>query len=289
MTGDLATGDPVTGDPVTGVPAPGRARRRAQRLSSYAADYAADYGFESVLVRYRHRLVADLVRDLRPATVVEVGCGLDLLVDAVRHLETRVGTRFFGRWVVVEPDPAFAAPAEAAARSDARLAVVRGFAEDAVGEVARRLGPGNVADLVVCASLLHELDDPARVLGAVRSLSGPATVVHVSVPNAGSLHRRLARSMGLIGDVHQPSERNRRFGQPHVFDRDSLAATLASAGFDIVRTGGAFVKPFDHRHMEQVPFLTPDLLDGLYELGRELPELAAEIYADARLAAPAPP
>ncbi|MDA8269779.1 MAG: methyltransferase domain-containing protein [Actinomycetota bacterium] len=260
---------------------------RAERLSHYAATYGADYGFEGVLVAYRHRMLVDLVREHRPATVVEVGCGMEPLVDAVRQREaTGTPCPLFEKWVIVEPDASFADRAEASAGRDRRVTVIRGFVEDVAGEVVSRCGQG--ADLVVCSSLLHELEDPDVLLSALRRIAGPTTLVHVSVPNAGSLHRRLARAMGMIDDIHQLSERNHRFMQHHVYDRASFADVLTNAGFEIVHSGGAFAKLFDHHHMERVPFLTPELLDGLYELGQELPDLAAEIYANMRLPAPEP-
>jgi hypothetical protein len=57
---------------------------------------------------------------------------------------------------------------------------------------------------------------------------------------------------------------------------------LASAGFSVRDSGGYFLKPFTHAQMESIAALmTPDILDGLWQLGRELPDLASEIFVDA--------
>ena len=45
---------------------------------------------------------------------------------------------------------------------------------------------------------------------------------------------------------------------------------------------GYFLKPFTHAQMESMAsVMTPEVLDGLWHLGRELPDLASEIFVDA--------
>jgi hypothetical protein len=105
------------------------------------------------------------------------------------------------------------------------------------------------------------------------------------VSNAYSLHRRLAAESGLIDDVHDLSERNRDLAQYRVFDLDSLRAVVTAAGFAPHEAGGICLKPFTNAQMAQVlPLLPTDVLRGLERLGRQLPELASEIYVNARIA-----
>jgi hypothetical protein len=59
---------------------------------------------------------------------------------------------------------------------------------------------------------------------------------------------------------------------------------VAAAGFEIEGSGGIMLKPFTHAQMESLPFTTPSLLSGLELLGSELPDLAAEVYVEARVA-----
>ena len=43
-----------------------------------------------------------------------------------------------------------------------------------------------------------------------------------------------------------------------------------------------FVKPFTHSQMEKIASdLGSEVLDGLYRLGQEIPDLASEIFAEA--------
>jgi hypothetical protein len=154
--------------------------------------------------------------------------------------------------------------------------------EDAVEQVAD-LFPDKV-EAAICSGVLPEVPQPAQMLRAIRFVIQPSGGrLHVNVPNALSLHRRLARAMDLIPDEWTMSERNVALRQFVVFDADALSGLVKAAGFTIEETGGIMLKPFTHAQMEALPFETPALLHGLDLLGSELPDLAAELYVEAHV------
>lgn len=240
----------------------------AQRdLGDYVAQYRT-LPFEPVQVGYRRRLVLERIAAHRPGRLLEIGCGEWPLFCELPGLES----------VVIEPTPAFAAHARMLAADRPEATVVEGLAESvdpaAVGDF----------DLVVLSCLLHEVPDPQRLLAAARSFCRPRGVLHVNVPNARSLHRLLAVAMGLIADPATTSATQRRMQQRGIYDGESLAAELRTAGFAVRERGGIFVKPFTHAQMQRLVddgFLTPELLDGLAALAGTHPELASELWMDA--------
>ena len=248
----------------------GTAAKQA-RIERYALAYEHDYDFEAVMVAARQRQVAAFLAARRPRIVVEAGCGTELLCRRAEELDIP-----FERWVIVEPSRRFAAGARARACASGRVAVVESFLEDAVVAVTDEGGAG--ADVVICSSLLHEVSEPAHFLAAARELLAADGHLYVDVPNARSLHRRLARGMGLIAHETELSGRNRALAQDRVFDADSLRAELSAAGFRILEEGGYFLKPFTSAQMADLAFLDARMADGLCEIGRELPDLAAEIF-----------
>lgn len=251
---------------------------RDERLARYEQDYVQDYGYEERLVRARSRLTAAWLNELAPRRVVEVGCGR-------RPLFGQVSLDSLERWVVVEPAASFARAAAELAEGDSRLAVVRGFFELSRGRIHEELG--GRADAVIIDSLLHEIPDPGPMLGAARELLADDGVLHVSVPNAHSLHRRLALAMKLVDDVHELGARNLQLAQARVYDPFSLRAAIEDAGFEVFETGGHTIKPFTNAQMQTLEeTLGSALLDGLEGLAEQLPELAAEIHVRAR---PRPP
>jgi len=245
-------------------------------ISRYTSAYLADYGFESVMVHYRRRLLLERLARYSPETVIEIGCGAELLYS--HHVEKAGPVR---SWVIVEPGRHFADMARASNLPN--LHVIHDFLENAVGQIGHFLP--TAPQFIICSSVLHEVPDAGRLLHAIAEVMEEQTLLHVNVPSASSFHRRLAKSMGLVTDLKAMSDRNRQLLQQRVYDRDDLRADLHKAGLDVVEQGGYFIKPFTHRQMENIAeVLGKDVLDGLYELGKEHPEWASEIYAEARKA-----
>jgi 2-polyprenyl-3-methyl-5-hydroxy-6-metoxy-1,4-benzoquinol methylase len=244
------------------------------RAQTYTNAYQADYTFEAVMVRVRQRATIALLPIRPDLVVVEVGCGMDLLVERAAR------ERAFERWVIVEPSVSFAATARERMAHESRVHVVEGFFEEAGEEI--RTECGRSPDVVVCSSVLHEVDDPAALLTQARQLLEPSGRLIVNVPNAQSIHRRLAVAMGLTDSAADLSERNHQLGQPRVFDAVGLASLLVATGFRVTESGGYFFKPFTHAQMADLGFLDATMVAGLEQLGTEFPELASEIYAVGR-------
>lgn len=247
-------------------------RTEQDRIGEYETAYVTDFGFEAEMVHYRQRLVCDFLVKAAPRHVVEIGCGDDLL--AARYADAG-GT--WDSWTIVEPVEAFS---KAALASDLpNLVVHTGFFED----VAEQLT--TPPDAIICSGLLHEVPDVQELCRAIAGVMGSETVLHVNVPNATSMHRRLAQAMGLIDDLKTLSARNQSLQQPRVFDSVSLRALLTECGFAVGEEGGHLVKPFTHQQMYACTgHLGREVLDGLFELGKTTPEWASEIWAESKLA-----
>jgi SAM-dependent methyltransferase len=118
--------------------------------------------------------------------------------------------------------------------------------------------------------------DALSVLTKMKSLLRPHGRLHIVVPNARSLHRRIAYYMNLIEDVHELSDRDRLLGHARVYDKECLFDELKECGFSILHWEGIFLKPFPNDLMSP---LDKGILHGLYQIGRELPDYCAHIYA----------
>lgn len=245
-------------------------------IGAYQAAYASTYDFEAVQVRFRREAVLDSLLSRKPRRVVEIGCGMEPLLP---HYLAANGSGI-DWWVVVEPAPMFAESARAVARDRTGMAVVEDFFGSAVANrIVREYGH---AGFVVCSGLLHEVADPMDLLRAIRIVMGDEALVHVNVPNASSLHRRLAKAMGLIQELETLSDRNLQLQQHRVYSLATLQRDLRAAGLRPVEDGGILMKPFTHAQMSiVVDAIGSDFLAGLAVLGRELPELSSEIFVNA--------
>jgi SAM-dependent methyltransferase len=241
-------------------------------LADYERAYAAS-DFEAVQARLRKRQLLSTLQAWRPRRILEVGCGDDPLFAHWQGFE---------RCVVVEPGASFARAARRAAQNDPRVRIVQAPMEDA----APSLRSENF-DAVIASGLLHEVPDAAALMHALAVQCAPHTRVHVNVPNARSLHRLLALEMGLISDLFERSDNQRRLQQPRTFDLDSLGALCREAGFEVIEHGSYFIKPFTHVQMarlQSIDLLDERMLDGLWSLEKHLPGLGSEVFVHLRRA-----
>lgn len=242
------------------------------RIRDYEKQYMQDYGFEKVMVWARQKYIETLVRRLQPAAVMEVGCGFDQLFTRVADVSS------IKKWIIVEPAEVFSTAAREKLKEDTRVEVIRGFVEDVITDA-----DSMRVDLCICAGLLHEVEHPDQILRAAKRSLGKGGVLHVSVPNAKSFHRLLAVEMGLISSPFALSDRNVALSQYHVFDATSLCSLAGGVGLDCWEAGAYFIKPFTHSQMEKViDGIGAEVLEGLWHMGCRYPELASEIFVNAR-------
>lgn len=97
----------------------------------------------------------------------------------------------FDEYTIVEPVKEFLENAKKVLHGRKKITYVYGYFKDKIDEISQ-----SAYDLIIVSGLLHEVDDPERLLNAVRAVSTTQTVVHINVPNACSIHRILAYEAG---------------------------------------------------------------------------------------------
>jgi len=118
-----------------------------------------------------------------------------------------------------------------------RITAVQGDAD----QLGTLVSPAS-ADIVLCHSMLEEVDDPAAVMGAIASVLRPGGIASIVVANrcgavlARVLAGQMAAATALLEDApgEAPGERRR-------FDADSAAALMRSAGFTVEAIAGVRV------------------------------------------------
>lgn len=238
-------------------------------------DYSGRYllpGFEEYKVLYRRRKILEIVEAEKPTNILEIGCGYEPLFQYVKDVS----------FTVVEPADAFYERAAMLAQDEAsdRVKCIHGFFEEKIDELTDDF------DMIICSSLLHEVEYPDRLLQAIAKCADQHTIVHINVPNANSMHRLLGQAIGMLSDIHDKSEGNIAFQQNNVFDMESLEKIVINNGLNVLERGSFFVKPFSHAQMYEMMkqgILNDQVLDGLYQLGEVMPAFGSEIYVNCRL------
>ena len=190
------------------------------------------------------------------ARVIELGYGVGLMTRALRTRGVPIE--------VLEGSPRLAA--EARARHP-ELIVHEGMFESFV--------PDEPVDAVLALHVAEHVDEPRSLLGHLATWLKPGGKLVVVVPNAESLHRRLAVRMALQERLDSLSPRDHLVGHQRVYTMDELREDVESAGLHVERELGWFVKTLPNAMMLDWPV---ELLIALNDISEELdPRLLANI------------
>lgn len=130
---------------------------------------------------------------------------------------------------------------------------------------------------VIAAFVLEHVDEPAHFLSLIRSWLDEKGSLHIVVPNALSLHRRIGLKMKMLSHQLELSPQELEVGHKRAYTKESLKKEIEEAGLQVNFTEGIFVKPLSSGQMMD---WSNDLFDAYNELSDELPDYTAFIYAN---------
>jgi SAM-dependent methyltransferase len=223
----------------------------AEALDDYARQYYLaeldDLDIEEQQQALSMRLVADAVRGCD--RVLEMGYGTGLTVRELRALGVPIE--------VLEGSPLLV---EEVRRRHPELTVHQGMFEE--------YAPGPVYDAVLALHVAEHVDEPRSLFAHIATWLRPGGRFVVAVPNAESLHRRLAVSMGLQERLDSLSRRDHLLGHQRVYTLDGLRADVEAAGLRVVDELGWFIKVVPNAMMLE---WDPALLQALFDVSDALP------------------
>jgi 2-polyprenyl-3-methyl-5-hydroxy-6-metoxy-1,4-benzoquinol methylase len=137
--------------------------------------------------------------------------------------------------------------------------------------------PERLFDTIVMEHILEHIDDPCSLLRRARNWLKPSGRILVGVPNGLSIHRLAAVKMGLLSEPCALNARDHALGHRRVYTTRTLRSDLEAAGLRVTAQGGVFFKPVSNQQIQEQ--WTEQMIQGFYELGKDFPERAAELYA----------
>lgn len=242
-------------------------------------DYTNKYDdepFETTMVGIRKKMVIAQCNKYIHDNILEIGCGMNPFF---------LDFHDYRRMVIAEPGKKFADNARKLSHLEEKeISVVEGFLEERT-ETVKSIFERNNIDFIILSSVLHELDNPEKMLAAISDLCSNNTVVHINVPNANSIHRLIAIEAGMIKDVHEQSAQMQKMQRRRTYDIELLRKDVEQAGFEIIDSGSYFIKPFTHLQMQMCKdygIIDDKVLEGLEKLVKYIPEYGAGIYVNMR-------
>ena len=137
-------------------------------------------------------------------------------------------------------------------------------------------------DNIVMTHVLEHIDDPVKVLKKINDewLSDTGRFFLV-VPNANAPSRQIAVKMGLIDHNTAVTEGERAHGHVITYTLDTLERDAKAAGLKVVYRTGIFFKALANFQWDEVikaGIVTPEYLEGCYQLGQQYPDLCSSIF-----------
>lgn len=231
----------------------------AERLDHIARTYDTTVDFDRYSIEYERELIAQAARG---QSLLEVGCGwgdmTEYFAPGFERIDALDGSQ------------------ECADRTRERCAryphvsVSHALIEEYSTE--------ERYEEIVMVRVLEHLDDPVGILAKLRAYLQPGGQLHLIVPNARSLHRRIGKAMGLLRELSDFSPRDRQYGHRRVYDQALLARHLEEAGLQLIQIQGVLIKPLSNAQMLS---WDPAIIRALFEVGKEEPDLCNELYVRA--------
>lgn len=123
--------------------------------------------------------------------------------------------------------------------------------------------PSQPYDVIVATNILEHVEDPIETLKCIRKWARSKTKIFVTVPNAESIHRRLAVLMGIQPKLDTLSPRDHLVGHRRVYSLDLLKEHVESCGFKIVAQQGFLMKVLPNSMMKD---FQPGLIQAFYDI-----------------------
>lgn len=130
-------------------------------------------------------------------------------------------------------------------------------------------------DDIILANALEHVKVPVQILKQAKNWLKKDGRIHIMVPNAESLHRRIGQSLGIIKKLNDLGENDKKVGHRRVYDMDSLERDVSRAGLMVSHHEGIFLKPLSH---SQLAKWDKSLLDAFLDVGKLLPNYCSSIY-----------
>jgi SAM-dependent methyltransferase len=135
---------------------------------------------------------------------------------------------------------------------------------------------------IVLTHVLEHIDEPVKLLKRINDewLEEGGRFFLVC-PNANAPSRQIAVKMGLISHNSAVTEAEAAHGHRCTYSLDTLEREATAAGLNVVHRSGIFFKAlanFQWDHLLQTDIISPEYLEGCYQLGQDYPDLCSSIF-----------
>ena len=137
-------------------------------------------------------------------------------------------------------------------------------------------------DNIILTHVMEHLDNPVAIMKRINDewLSDTGRFFLVC-PNANAPSRQIAVKMGLISHNSAVTPAEKEHGHQITYTFDTLERDAKVAGLHVVHRSGIFFKAlanFQWDKILQTDIISPEYLEGCYQLGQQYPDLCSSIF-----------
>lgn len=238
-------------------------------INKYWDKYKEIYSFEEIMREYRDKKALEFINEKKPKNILEIGCGFSPLFTRYKNYDS---------YTVVEPGLKAYKNAITLSKGDKKVYCINNFLEESFDNLSNQS-----FDFIICSGVLHETNNAKIFLKKIALLMKKNTYLYICVPNANSLHKIIAKNMGIIKSVFDKSNRFISLKQNTIFDKKKLLALVKETipESTIIDSSSFFLKPFTHEQMMiclDKEVINKDVTEGLYKSTEFLPDIGSELY-----------
>lgn len=137
-------------------------------------------------------------------------------------------------------------------------------------------------DNIILTHVLEHVEDRVALLRRINdewiSNNGRFFLV---VPNANAPSRQIAVKMGIISYNSAITDAEAEHGHKITYTLDTLERDAKAAGLKVVHRSGIFFKALANFQWDKIlgtDVISPEYLDGCYQLGQQYPDLCSSIF-----------
>lgn len=130
-------------------------------------------------------------------------------------------------------------------------------------------------DTIFMGHILEHVEDPVKILKKYAKNLAPRGRIIITVPNALSIHRLAAVSMGILKSPYEVTSQDIAIGHRRVYDRALLHQDIKRVGLKVYKDDGYWLKPLNNAQIARQ--WNAKQIRAFMELGRHFPNNCAEL------------
>lgn len=137
-------------------------------------------------------------------------------------------------------------------------------------------------DNIILTHTLEHLNDPVLILKKINNLwLSKKGRLFLVCPNANAASRQIAVKMGLISHNTAITSAEAKHGHKRTYTMETLKKDVKKSGLKVIHNSGIFFKAlanFQWDRLLETDIVSPEYLEGCYELGQQYPDLCSSIF-----------